>query len=57
MMLIGSWSLRQLVTAVSAWVKLALDISWAWISLTIIRSIYKPPGSYWGYVNQTMQVT
>lgn len=44
------------MTAVSAWVKLALDISWAWISLSIIRSVYKPPGTYWSHVNQGMQV-
>ena len=49
--------LQQLMTAVSAWVKLALDISWAWISLSIIQSVYKPPGTYWTYVNQAMQVT
>lgn len=45
------------MTAVSAWVKLALDIAWAWISLSAMRSIYEPPGSYWVYVNRTMQVT
>ena len=45
------------MTAVSAWVKLALDIAWAWVSLSVVRSIYKPPGSYWVYVNRTMQVT
>ena len=49
--------LQQLVTAVSAWVKLALDIAWAWISLSVMRAIYKPPGSYWVYINRTMQVT
>jgi len=45
------------MTAVSAWVKLALDIGWAWVSLSVMRSIYRPPGSYWVYVNRTMQVT
>ena len=49
--------MQQLMTAVSAWVKLALDIAWAWVSLSVMRSIYKPPGSYWVYVNRTMQVT
>lgn len=44
------------MTAVSAWVKLALDIAWAWVSLSLMRSIYKPPGSYWVYVNRTTQV-
>ena len=45
------------MTAVSAWVKLAFDIAWAWISLSVMRSIYQPPGSYWVYVNRAMQVT
>ena len=44
------------MTAVSAWVKLALDITWAWVALSVMRSIYKPPGLYWVYVNRTMQV-
>lgn len=43
--------------AVSGWLKLALDISWAWISLSVIRAIYKPPGSYWVIVNRVMQVS
>lgn len=41
--------------AVSAWLKCALDVSWAWIALSIIRTIYKPSGSYWTTVNQVMQ--
>jgi hypothetical protein len=53
--LIDPW--EQLMTAVSAWVKLALDIAWAWVSLSVMRSIYKPPGTYWTYVNEAMQVT
>ena len=44
------------MTAVSAWVKLALDIAWAWVALSVIRSTYKPPGTYWAHVNQAMQV-
>lgn len=44
------------MTAVSAWVKLALDIVWAWVALSVMRSVYKPPGGYWVYVNQAMQV-
>lgn len=55
-MLIDPWFIQQLMTAVSAWVKLALDIAWAWVSLSVMRSIYNPPGSYWTYVNRTMQV-
>lgn len=39
----------------SGWLKLALDISWAWIALSIIRAVYKPAGSYWPTINQVMQ--
>jgi len=45
----------ELIAAVSAWLKLALDISWAWIALSVIRTTYHPPGSYWIYVNRVMQ--
>ncbi|KAG6903175.1 hypothetical protein C0995_002718 [Termitomyces sp. Mi166 len=45
----------ELVMAVSGWLKLALDISWAWISLSVIRTIDHPPGSYWVIVNRVMQ--
>ncbi|PBK65947.1 hypothetical protein ARMSODRAFT_960864 [Armillaria solidipes] len=44
----------ELAVAVSGWLKLALDISWAWISLSVIRRIYHPPGSYWTIVNRIM---
>ncbi|KAF5388714.1 hypothetical protein D9757_004867 [Collybiopsis confluens] len=44
-----------LTLAVSGWLKLALDISWAWISLSILRSVYKPPGNYWVTINRVMQ--
>ncbi|KAK0440944.1 Mechanosensitive ion channel-domain-containing protein [Desarmillaria tabescens] len=40
----------ELAVAVSGWLKLALDISWAWISLSVIRRIYHPPWfllDYW----------
>ena len=37
------------------WLKLALDISWAWIALSVLRSVYKPPGTYWVIVNRVMQ--
>ncbi|EGN93007.1 hypothetical protein SERLA73DRAFT_190130 [Serpula lacrymans var. lacrymans S7.3] len=46
----------ELALAVSGWVKLALDISWAWIALSAIRAFYKPPGSYWVIINRVMQV-
>ncbi|QRV74331.1 transporter, small conductance mechanosensitive ion channel (MscS) family protein [Ceratobasidium sp. AG-Ba] len=45
----------ELFMAVSFWLKLALDISWAWIALSVIRAIVVPPGSYWVYVNRVMQ--
>lgn len=42
--------------AVLAWIKLVLDISWAWISLSVLRTVYHPPGSYWTIINRVMQV-
>jgi len=45
----------ELLLAVSAWVKLVLDISWVWIALSVIRSTVKPPGSYWVIVNRVIQ--
>ncbi|KAI0028347.1 Mechanosensitive ion channel-domain-containing protein [Vararia minispora EC-137] len=45
----------ELLTAVSGWVKLALDISWAWIALSVLRSVYHPPGSYWTVINRIMK--
>ncbi|KAG9097041.1 hypothetical protein FRC07_010843, partial [Ceratobasidium sp. 392] len=45
----------ELFMAVSLWLKLALDISWSWIALSVIRAIVLPPGSYWVYVNRVMQ--
>ncbi|KAG6845241.1 hypothetical protein H0H87_012233 [Tephrocybe sp. NHM501043] len=45
----------ELVMAVSGWLKLTLDISWAWISLSVIRAIDHPPGSYWVIINRVMQ--
>ncbi|KAL0953430.1 hypothetical protein HGRIS_004666 [Hohenbuehelia grisea] len=45
----------ELTLAVSAWIKLALDITWAWISLSVIRAFYKPPGNYWPVVNRVLQ--
>jgi hypothetical protein len=46
----------QLTLAVSGWLKLLLDVSWAWIALSAIREFYKPPGSYWIIINRVMQV-
>ncbi|KAG6850604.1 hypothetical protein H0H93_011272 [Arthromyces matolae] len=45
----------ELVMAVSGWLKLALDISWAWIILSVIRTVDKPTGSYWVIINRVMQ--
>ncbi|KZT28755.1 hypothetical protein NEOLEDRAFT_1128961 [Neolentinus lepideus HHB14362 ss-1] len=45
----------ELTLAVAAWLKLALDITWAWISLSILRATYHPPGSYWVTINRVMQ--
>jgi hypothetical protein len=46
----------QLVLAVSGWLKLALDVSWAWIALGVLRAFYKPNGNYWTIINSVMQV-
>lgn len=46
----------QLVAAVSGWLKLAMDITWMWIALSVIRATYNPPGRYWVIVNRVMQV-
>ncbi|KAH7887623.1 Mechanosensitive ion channel-domain-containing protein [Phlebopus sp. FC_14] len=45
----------ELTLAVAAWLKLFLDVSWAWIALSAIRTFYKPPGSYWVIINRVMQ--
>ncbi|KAF9226600.1 hypothetical protein BS17DRAFT_775873 [Gyrodon lividus] len=45
----------ELTLAVSAWLKLFLDVSWAWIALSAIRAFYQPPGSYWVIINRVMQ--
>ncbi|KAL4264922.1 EF-hand domain-containing protein [Pleurotus pulmonarius] len=45
----------ELTSAVSGWIKLALDISWAWIALSVLREVYKPPGTYWSTINRVMQ--
>lgn len=33
-----------------------LGVSWAWIALSVIRSIFEPSGSYWTIINRVMQV-
>ncbi|KAF7309662.1 hypothetical protein MIND_00337300 [Mycena indigotica] len=45
----------ELTLAVKFWLKLVLDVAWAWISLSVIRAFEKPPGSYWVIVNRVMQ--
>ncbi len=35
--------------------KLILDISWAWIALSVVRAVYKPAGNYWVTINRIMQ--
>ncbi|KAI0629228.1 Mechanosensitive ion channel-domain-containing protein [Trametes polyzona] len=45
----------ELIAAVRGWLKLALDIAWAWIALSVIRSTYQPPGGYWVIINRVMQ--
>ncbi|KIL00586.1 hypothetical protein PAXRUDRAFT_821485 [Paxillus rubicundulus Ve08.2h10] len=45
----------ELTLAVSGWLKLLLDVSWAWIALSVIRAFYKPPGLYWVIINRVMQ--
>ncbi|KAF8904384.1 Mechanosensitive ion channel-domain-containing protein [Gymnopilus junonius] len=45
----------ELVMAVKAWLKLALDITWAWVALSVIRAVYRPFGTYWIVVNRVMQ--
>ncbi|KAK0204568.1 Mechanosensitive ion channel-domain-containing protein [Desarmillaria ectypa] len=45
----------ELTLAVQGWVKLTLDISWAWIALSVIRTTHKPGGNYWVVINRIMQ--
>ncbi|EPQ54807.1 hypothetical protein GLOTRDRAFT_111417 [Gloeophyllum trabeum ATCC 11539] len=45
----------ELTLAVAAWLKLALDITWAWIALSVLRATYHPPGGYWVIINRVMQ--
>ncbi|KAK0470035.1 Mechanosensitive ion channel-domain-containing protein [Desarmillaria tabescens] len=45
----------ELALAVQGWVKLTFDISWAWIALSVIRTVYKPAGNYWVIINRIMQ--
>ncbi|CAK5273916.1 unnamed protein product [Mycena citricolor] len=45
----------EVVFAVKAWLKLVLDVTWAWVSLSVIRAVGHPPGSYWTIINRVMQ--
>ncbi|KAF8160952.1 Mechanosensitive ion channel-domain-containing protein [Crassisporium funariophilum] len=45
----------ELIMAVKSWLKLVLDISWAWIALSVIRAVYNPTASYWPIINRLMQ--
>ncbi|KAI0741441.1 Mechanosensitive ion channel-domain-containing protein [Daedaleopsis nitida] len=45
----------ELVAAIRGWLKLALDMGWMWLALSVIRATYKPPDSYWVIVNRVMQ--
>ncbi|KIJ55555.1 hypothetical protein M422DRAFT_57924 [Sphaerobolus stellatus SS14] len=42
----------ELFLAVTFWLKVALDSAALWITLSVVRGILKPPGSYWAYVNR-----
>ncbi|KAF7977593.1 hypothetical protein HWV62_3192 [Athelia sp. TMB] len=45
----------ELILAVSAWLKLFIDVSCAWIALGVLVQFYKPQGSYWYIINRVMQ--
>ncbi|KAF8673852.1 hypothetical protein AX14_005320 [Amanita brunnescens Koide BX004] len=45
----------KLIVAVSGWLKLVLDVSWAWIALSIITAAYQPSGYYWVVIDRVMQ--
>ncbi|KXN90176.1 hypothetical protein AN958_04666 [Leucoagaricus sp. SymC.cos] len=45
----------ELTMAVTGWIGLVLDVAWAWISLSVLRTVYHPPGSYWVIINRVMQ--
>ncbi|KAI0343189.1 hypothetical protein BDW22DRAFT_1484037 [Trametopsis cervina] len=45
----------ELTAAVLGWLKLALDVTWSWIALSVIRAVYNPPGTYWTIINRVMQ--
>jgi hypothetical protein len=42
--------------AVKSWLKLALDLTWAWVALSVLRAVYHPAGSYWTVIDRLMQV-
>lgn len=45
----------ELTSAVLGWLKFALDVTWSWIALSVIRAVYKPTSSYWTIINRVMQ--
>ncbi|KIY52928.1 hypothetical protein FISHEDRAFT_63582 [Fistulina hepatica ATCC 64428] len=45
----------SLMSAVSGWLKLALDVAWTWIALSVVRGIEKPVGDYQYIFNHVMQ--
>ncbi|EKM50351.1 uncharacterized protein PHACADRAFT_152233 [Phanerochaete carnosa HHB-10118-sp] len=45
----------ELTSAVLGWLKFALDVTWSWIALSVIRAVYKPTSSYWVIINRVMQ--
>ncbi|KAF9559870.1 hypothetical protein CPC08DRAFT_818554 [Agrocybe pediades] len=45
----------ELVMAVKSWLKLVLDITWAWVALSVLRAVYHPFGAYWIIINRLMQ--
>lgn len=42
--------------AIKLYFKIALDVVWTWVALSVIRLLYRPPGRYWQTLNQLMQV-
>ncbi|GJE91086.1 mechanosensitive ion channel-domain-containing protein [Phanerochaete sordida] len=45
----------ELTSAVLGWLKFAMDVTWSWIALSVIRAVYKPTSSYWTVINRVMQ--
>ncbi|KAH6914178.1 Mechanosensitive ion channel-domain-containing protein [Coprinopsis sp. MPI-PUGE-AT-0042] len=45
----------DLFMAIKLYFKIALDVVWTWVALSVIRLVYHPPGRYWRTINQLMQ--